>query len=294
MTVMQVAVLPGRERLWTMGDDLLVGFAVKASDAAWATTPTELFGVHGLGFPGSPFSPESTAVDVLRFPVTPYARFVNATGTQAPADLPPGSPGEGFVQPAPFTGNGFAPVPEQRFVPMWWVEPMRVPGGSELWRIHADGREELISAYPNIASGWLPSQPTGMAPSDVFGVFGTWRGQRVMVDILPNGATVIASPVQVEGLHLTERGLWAASVDATEVSSIHTLRLTCTWNGLPFQIIRRWQTENGPVARLLFTGRDSRVAESAGLEKTDNGVYEASVALSELADVQGVELTPAP
>jgi hypothetical protein len=124
-TVMQKVVLPGREQLWAQGDDQLVGFVVSAADVAWARTPRDLLEVHGLGFPGSPFSPESTAVDVLRFASSPFMRFVNATG--APSTSAGEPLGEGFIDHLPFSGNGFAPVTGDYIVPVWWLEPTRVP-----------------------------------------------------------------------------------------------------------------------------------------------------------------------
>lgn len=288
MIMLQKAVLPAREDTWVAGDDLLCGFVVRAADVTWAKTPRQLVEVHGLEFPGSPFSAASTAVDVLRFPATPMTRIVNATGARA-GDQAVG--GEGFVDHAPFTGNGFAAVGEQHMVPVWWLEPMRVPAGAELWRVHADGQEEFLSAYANVASGWQPGQPPRVPVSDVIGTFTHRRGSQVFADLLPNGRLVIASPVQQEGLKLTERGLWATTVDPNEVEPVFALRLTASWRGMPFQIVRRWQTENGIATRMVYLGRDSLAAEAAGLEKTDAAVYEATVLISELSDVQAVQLT---
>lgn len=289
--LLQKAVLPGREATWVGGDDLLCGFVVRAADAAWATTPRQLFEVHGLGFAGSPFTPESTAIDVLRFPATPYARLLNATGAPVGSTAEPF--GEGFIEHPPFTGNGFAAVSEQQIVPVWWLEPMRVPAGSELWRIHADGREEFMSVYANVASGWQPAPPPRIGASDMLGVFAQWKGVQVLADPLPDGGVVIASFTEQPGLRLTERGLWAARVDESEVSTPYALRLTGKWRGMPFQITRRWQQDGALMARVVYLGRDSRQAEAAGLEKTDAAVYEATVPLSDLTDVQGVQLTPA-
>ncbi|ANG84390.1 hypothetical protein [Microbacterium aurantiacum] len=288
--LLQKAVLPGRESAWVGGDDLLCGFVVRAADAAWAKTPRQLFDVHGLGFPGSPFTAESTAVDVLRFPASPYARLINATGAPVGADVEP--MGEGFIEHAPFTGNGFAAGSENHIVPVWWLEPMRVPAGSELWRIHSDGREEFLSVYANVASGWQPAPTPRIGASDVFGVFAEWRGVQVLADPLPDGGVVIASFAEQPGLKLTERGLWAGRIDASEVTTPFALKLTGLWRQLPFQIVRRWQQDGALYARGVYMGRDSRAAEAAGLEKTDAAVYEATLPLAELTDIQGVQLVP--
>ena len=290
MTILQKAVLPERERLWTQGDDLISGFVVTASDAAWARTPAELFEVHGLGFPGSPFSASSGAIDVLRFQASPFTRLVNATG--APSTGAGEALGEGFVDHPPFTGNGFARLSAPHIVPVWWLEPTRVPPASELWRIHADGREEFLTVYTNVASGWQ-STTGSVLPSDMCGRFARWRGEQFLADELTDGRVVLASYAEREGWRLTERGLWALVVDRAEVEELYALRLTANWRGLPFQIVRRWETAQGPQARLVYLGRDSRAAEAARLDKTDAAVYEATAPLAELEDLQGVQLSGA-
>lgn len=287
---LQIAVLPGREQSWADGDDLLCGFVVRAADVAWATTPAQLFDAHGLGFPGSPFSAQSTAIDVLRFPTTPFTQLVNATGGIAEDGA---SMGEGFVDPLPFTGTGFVATEEKHLVPLWWLEPTRVPSGAELWRIHADGSEELVSTYANVASGWQPSGPLKFAPSDLFGVFAQWRGTPVLADLLPNGKAVIASLTEIDGLRLTDRGVWASVVEPSELESVHALRVAASWRGLQFQLVRRWESDDGTLGRLVYLGRDARVAEAAGLQKMGAGVYEATALLSELMDLEAVQLVAA-
>ncbi|MFH8251273.1 hypothetical protein ACH3VR_12955 [Microbacterium sp. B2969] len=288
MTVLQKAVLPGREQLWTQGDDLISGFVVRATDVAWAKTPRDLLEAHGLGFAGSPFSAQSAAIDVLRFAASSLLRMVNATGI--PSDQSGEPIGEGFVDHPPFTGNGFARVSGPHIVPVWWLEPTRVPPAAELWRIHADGREEFLTAYANVASGWQPGSGT-VLPSDVCGRFARWRGEQFLADVLTDGRVVLASYRERDGWRLTQRGLWAIVLERSEIEEVYALRLTATWRGLPFQIVRRWDAAEGPQARIVYLGRDSRVAEAARLDKTDAAVYEATAPLAELENLQGVELT---
>jgi hypothetical protein len=287
--ILQMAVLPGREQSWADGDDLLCGFVVRAADVSWATSPAELFAAHALGFPGSPFSPQSTAIDVLRFAATPFTRLVSATG----GTTAEGEPfGEGFVEPLPFTGTGFVATGGDHVVPLWWLEPSRVPAGAELWRIHADGADELIATYANVASGWQPAGAARFGPSDLVGVFAEWNGHPVFADILPNGRAVVASSTEVDGLRRTERGLWGGAIDPSEVAALHALRVTASWRGLPFQLVRRWSAGEALLGRLVYLGRDARAAESAGLQKMDAGVYEATAPISELVDLQAAELVP--
>jgi hypothetical protein len=279
MDIFQKIVTPGRLRLWTQGDELLTGFVARRADTAWAQTPSEIRDAHGYAtsdpsFAGSPF------VDVLRFASADSLTFVAATGVG----------GEGFIEPAPFTGTGFVPT-ERGIVPLWWVEPTRVPPGSELWRIHPDGREEFLSLYANVASGWQPGHGRAL-PSDVCGRFARWNGGAVLADVLENGRVVLASYARTEDAKLTERGLWAWVVDATQIEQPYTLRLTARYKDLPFQVVRRWNDGDRVVARLVYLGRDATRAGQAGLERTDAGVYEVTAALEELTDVRGEELAP--
>jgi hypothetical protein len=289
-SMLQMAVMPGRERSWADGDDLVYGYVVLAADVAWASTPAELVDAHALGFPGSPFSSDSTAVDVLRFRSTPFTRLVAATGAStAGGELL----GEGFVDHPPFTGTGFVAV-ENHIVPLWWLEPTRVPPGAELYRIHGDGREELLATYLNVASGWQPASPPSFLPADVVGTFATWHNTPVPADPLGADRVVVASPVEREGLRLTERGVWGGLVSADDLAEVYALRVTASWRGLPVQVVRRWQSEGRLLARLVFVGRDVRVAEAAGLQKMAAGAYEATAPIDELEDLQVVQLVPAP
>ncbi|MBB2975738.1 hypothetical protein FHX49_001305 [Microbacterium endophyticum] len=67
--------------------------------------------------PGSPYTAESQAIDIVRFTMPPTAQAVNATGAtteSATQDVP----GEGFVDHPPFTGLGFANVAGPHMVPL--------------------------------------------------------------------------------------------------------------------------------------------------------------------------------
>ncbi len=114
-----------------------------------------------------------------------------------------------------------------------------------------------------------------------------------MVDLLENGKAVIASTSEVRGLKLTERGLWGAAIDARDLTDVHAMKLTANWWGMPFQVVRRFQVEGGIAVRLVYIGRDVRLAEAQRLEKMDAGVYEATVRREELSDMQAVQLSPA-
>lgn len=300
MTVLQRVPTPARVRTYlALGEDQVGGYVLDAADITWAATPAALFELHGLGFPGSPFRPDAPYLDVLRFPVSPFTQVVAATGGQtreAAAQM-----GGGFVDHAPFTGTGFASARDQ-LVPLWWLDAARLPAGAELWRVAADGSEQLRAAYSDVGAGWSVVAGAGedrqaaASPSDVLGVFGTWRGERCLADPMPDGSVTVASWGEIPGagMRLTDRGLWAQRVPAHEVTELHELRITCRWRGAPFLLTRRWRQADALVGRLLYLGRDSYAAEALGLEKTDAAVYEATVPIDDLSDVQAVQLTPVP
>ncbi|MGI9821840.1 hypothetical protein [Agromyces sp. Marseille-Q5079] len=294
---MQKAVLPARERAWlSFGDEVVCGYVVRAEDAVWADTPEKIHRLHGLGFPGSPLSPTFPFLDVVRIPVTPFLQLENATGGTSPHEAQ--LTGGRFIDHPPFSGNGFVTGVPERIVPLWWLHPTRIPAGAEVWRVYADAHEELVAVFPDVASGWqtvgeYAFEPEGRrAPSPVLNVFGDWNSHRVFADRLADGRTAIASFEELPGMTRSRRGLWGARVESDEVTAVSAVRFTCSWNGMPFQIIDRFDGNGGVTAQLVYLGGDVLQAEASRLTKTDAGVYEASVPWNELTEVQGVEVVP--
>jgi hypothetical protein len=226
----------------THGLDQVRGYVLAEADVAGAQTPAQLFSVHGLGFPGSPFDPAQHSIDVLLFPATPFTHLVPAVGRTTTDDRSAGDdralPGA-FVDHPPFTGTGFAPSGEatddRPSAPLWWVHAARLPAGSEIWRVGHDASRTLLGVFENVAQGWVtaPSLPavdpadsasasasvaaasvaaasvaaasvaaTDVPASDVLGVFGTWTGARCLVDLVGDGYAVVASYVDIPGAGL--------------------------------------------------------------------------------------------
>jgi len=294
--VLQKAVLPARAHGWlTLGDDLLAGFVVNAADVAWANSPAKIHDAMGLGFPGSPFSPTDSFVDVLRFE---NATFMNPISAVGKTETSP----QGFVDRPPFTGTGFVRAESKRAViPLWWLEPTRVPQGAELWRIHSDERQELIAVYPHVALGWQPVTQEGqpapkpfgnqLPPSDSVGTFIRWPDGLLAAQKLSNGRVVCGDVDQREGLNLSESGRWITSFEPEDAPEVFGLKVTATWRGLPFQVVRRLPDPSGQAsARLVYTGRNADEAEAAGLQKTDAAVYEVTAPWQELENLTPVQL----
>jgi len=116
VTYLQKALSPGQVEFLAGGNrDTGSGFVVKGGDAVNARTPEDLFAVHGLDFPGSPWDRRAGYVDVLRFQV-PLSVYVHTAA------------GPEFVDRPPVTGTGFADW-SGGVVPVYFLDECAVPTG---------------------------------------------------------------------------------------------------------------------------------------------------------------------
>jgi len=78
---------------------------------------------------------------------------------------------EGWViERAPFRGNGFAPGESREIVAEFKVDSVRLPHGSRLFRLRADGSEDLVAVLDADGPRWLRvgGQVTAGSESDVY------------------------------------------------------------------------------------------------------------------------------
>nr|WP_234346562.1 hypothetical protein [Cellulomonas timonensis] len=293
---MQKAVTPAiSAAILEDGYDRVSGLVLRAADVSFATTAEVLHEAHGLGFPGSPFRADAPWVDVLRFPSSGQLRFEDAVGgTDEASRLRTGGP---FVDRPPFTGLGFQSV-RGRDVPQFWVMHTRVPAGSELVRVRADGTSATLARFVDVGHGWQAedgAEPSGPALSRVVGLMARWRDAHFAADTLPDGDVVLASEVEpgLDGFTRTTAGRWRRVVPRAEVAELFELVVTAMWGPLPVRVVDQWADEDGAqVARVSSTGHDANLAESLGLEKVDAAAYEANVVMSALHDVTPARLVP--
>ncbi|WP_211373862.1 hypothetical protein [Cellulomonas fimi] len=295
---MQKAVTPPMSQAYLQGGfDRLAGFVVRAEDVAFATTPAALFEVHGLGFPGSTFTPDAPYVDILRFPATPQLRFENATGgvDQETRQLTGGP----FVDRPPFTGTGFVAV-QGAVVPLYWLVHSRVPAGTELVRVAADGSQSVLARHVDVGHGWqsdVVSVTHSPSPqiSRFVGPMAKWSETYLNADVLGDDVVVVAEvepPAQL-GFERTEAGRWRRVVPRAEVTELFELNVTARWNGLEMRVVDQWTERGGAtVSRVSYTGHNADLAEGLRLEKIDAGVYEATVPTGNLSDVVTAQLIP--
>lgn len=268
---LQKAVSPGQLADYAANaSDRVAGFVLRAADAAGARTPAELYQAHGLGYAGSPWRPDAPSIDVLRFPV-PLKNYVHVAMAPQVIDRPP------------FTGTGFTQW-EGGQAPLFLLDEVRLPAGSELWRIHASGSEELLAVYTDVGYGWtvvaegLGDDARPVPPSFLAGWRATWRGEEFSADLLEEGhKVVLASAVEpragLDGFVRTARGVWRAEVPLAEISDIYELFVSCLYQGLEFRVMDVAADAQGRLFRLSYIGHDADFAEGIGLHKADAGVY---------------------
>lgn len=299
-TIMQKALTPqALEQHLTGGWDQVSGFVLRAADVATADTPAALFEAHALGFPGSPFAPDMASVHLVRFPATPQLRFEDAIGgtDRATAALTGGP----FVERPPFTGTGFAPW-SGGFAPVYWVPSSRMPAGSDIVRVDADGSTTLVAVYKDVATGWVagpglpPSPPVTLPPrpSLHIGLLARYGGAVYPADLLLDEQTVVlsshATPGDGSGFVQMPSGRWRLAVPLGDLTELFELSMTGTVQGAPVRVIGQSAQAGEQVYDVLYTGHDADVAESFGLTKLDAGVYVGAVRVEDLADVQTVQL----
>lgn len=300
VTIMQKALTPQAVDLHLdHGWDQVSGFTLRAADVATADTPAELFEAHALGFPGSPFSADMPSVHLLRFPATPQLRFEDAVGgTDAATAALTGGP---FVDRPPFTGNGFAPW-SGGFAPVYWLASSRVPAGSDIVRVDADGSATVVAVHRDVATGWVagPGQPPlppvtlPPQPSLHIGLLARYRGSVHPADLLLDGQTVVLSspvePADVPGFTPEPSGRWRLAVPLAGLDELFELSMTGTVQGTPVRVIGQSARQGERLYDVLYTGHVADVAEGLGLTKLDAGVYVGSVRVDDLQDVQTVQL----
>ncbi|MGC4745331.1 SseB family protein [Micromonospora sp. DT201] len=152
-TVMQKAIAPSQLAYYLdRGYDRVSGFVHRAGELAHLTTPAQVHEALGLSYPGSPFTPDADEIYVLRWPAHRPSLYRIPYGGQNEAAM---RAMEGWViERPPFRGNGFAPGESSDVVAEFKVDSARLPHGTQLWRIGADGTERVVAELDTDAVLW--------------------------------------------------------------------------------------------------------------------------------------------
>ncbi|WP_341359543.1 hypothetical protein V5H98_17775 [Georgenia sp. M64] len=302
-TMLQKAVTPQMSAAYLdRGLDRVAGYVVPAADVAEVTTTQGLFELHGLGFAGTPFSPDRP-IDVLHVPTAPTAVLVPATGGTDEAGRR--ATGGTFLERPPFNGTGFAGTGDV-VAPLSWLEHTRLTPGARLWRFHPGGAEpELIGSYHGVAFGWqnhlsddsfhalLPSKYVGPVAKLALGTFAA--DVRADDDGAPTVVTIVtvAKDPEKHGFSRTKAGTWAKQLAAAEVPELFEIHASARWHGIPVRIVDQGPDKDGQqMCRVTSLAHDADVAERLGMDKVDVGVYETTVPLSVLTDVVYAQRVP--
>lgn len=152
-TVMQKAIAPAQVDYYLeRGYDRVSGFVHRAHEVAHLRTPGRLRAALGLAYEGSPFMADATEMYVLRWQAYRPSLYRIPYGGQHEAGM---RAMEGWViERPPFRGNGFAPGDSSAVVAEFKVDSARLPHHAELWRLTADGTEELVALLDADVPTW--------------------------------------------------------------------------------------------------------------------------------------------
>ncbi|MEU8821450.1 SseB family protein [Actinoplanes sp. NPDC048796] len=152
-TVMQKTLPPDQVDYYLeRGYDRVAGFVHRATEVEHLRTPGELFAALGLSYDGSQHQPDAKEAFVLRWPAYRPSLYRIPYGGQNEQAL---RAMDGWViERAPFRGNGFAPGEGRDVIAEFKVDSVRLPHGSQLWRIDADGNERMVAIFDNDGPLW--------------------------------------------------------------------------------------------------------------------------------------------
>jgi hypothetical protein len=153
LTTMQKAV-PAEQIDYYLerGYDRVAGFVHRAGEVEHLRSPGELFAALGLLYDGSPYQGDAKEAFVLRWPAHRPSLYRIPYGGQSEQAL---RAMDGWViERPPFRGNGFAPGEGRDVIAEFKVDSVRLPHGAQLWRMDADGAEQMIAVFDCDAPVW--------------------------------------------------------------------------------------------------------------------------------------------
>jgi type III secretion system (T3SS) SseB-like protein len=153
LTVMQKAV-PAEQIDYYLerGYDRVAGFVHRAGEVEHLRSPGELFAALGLLYDGSPYQGDAKEAFVLRWAAHRPSLYRIPYGGQSEQAL---RAMDGWViERPPFRGNGFAPGEGKDVIAEFKVDSVRLPHGAQLWRMDADGHDQMIAVFDCDAPVW--------------------------------------------------------------------------------------------------------------------------------------------
>ncbi len=157
-TIMQ-KVVPHDQVRWYLEQsyDRVAGFVHRVQDVVDLGTPVRLYESLGLLREGSPFAADDTDVHVIRWPAFRAELYRVPFGGQTEESLAAWGESGWVVEASPFGGDGFSPGGAGS-IREYKVDSLRVPHGSEMYAIGADGSERFIARYDADRMLWGDSE----------------------------------------------------------------------------------------------------------------------------------------
>lgn len=314
----QLLLSPHQVDLFRQGFDICGGFALPAEEVSDVRDIPTLLRIGQGTLEGAPYRADEDLF-LLRVPAHPLIQARLACG---PVDVR--AVMGGVVEVPPFTGLGkvtFKVAGHTRSCELYWMEPSRVVDGSQVIRLSTDGSEHVELTYRGIELGWedregsfhvsLPSQFLG---SMITRPWGTLPAEVHYVGEEPHHVTMLATsnPEYEEGFIQGENGLWSKEIPYSSSLDVFQLRamaryrnvpvavLTAFAQPVPGQAFRKTSTDNSPegeatehmVALVSPLIADSLLASQLGFERFTQGMFTATIPLSELTEQSMHEARP--
>lgn len=268
VTVLQKALLPWQsEDALKTGTSGVGGIVTLAGEANRMRSAAEIAGAYRWGEERT--GPGPSFVDVVRFPLDPLMEL------SRPRDV-------GAV-PWPTYANGF--LRSEHLVRAFALARTRYPQRSECWRVHADGRQELVDVYRGAARGWAGAAAY-TPPVRMVGPRARWEGVEYAADLLDTETVelVAVGPEAPPGFEPARPMTWVRRVAMQECESVFTVVLEATWHGVRGRVVDRV----GDQARLLLAEPTPDEVRIAAAREVEPGFFETTVLVDELTDVEGV------
>ena len=304
-TVYQKVLLPGElDQLLTGQVETIRGLVYPYAAVRGLQTPAQLYDALGLGFAvtsiaGSDtlaFNRDADSVEVLRCSGLRVEDLV--TPVEADVRLPAGTVPAPLVRHhrRPWTGTGEAPgstsdnvIDEHEIL---GYASVGIPHLSEIWRLHADGREEYVSTYNQRNGQWLGGSTPGQQPSGRRidnGTYATLADGTVFrtVTLTEEHSVLIAYGVSApEYFEQVHDGSHRLVVNNTSIVTLTGVTTIGSWHGLPVQLLHR----QGELLLVDYAGDDPAAAAGAGFLQTNQGQWQTRwVDHSQVSDVQELE-----
>jgi hypothetical protein len=243
----------------------VAGPVIRLGDAQSLRTPSAILPAYGLG--EERFGPDPSHVDVVRFAVSPLMRLARPPRDDAPW---------------PTYASGF--LRSDALIPVWFLERTRVPMLSEIWRIHRDGRQDMLTVFLGAARGWDGARGY-QPPKALVGPRATWQGVEYAADLTPEGdevELVAIGPDVPDGFSSPRPMVSTRRVAVGECSVIDRV-ITAVWRGVRCRVVDQDESQ----ALLLLVTDDPATVERLGATEVEPAVFEVVAPLAELTETDG-------